>query len=56
MALNADILVCTESAKFCFPEVNLGLSMGSGGSVCLARAVGKSKAMEMLLTGEPITA
>ena len=52
----ADILVCTENAKLGQPEINLGILPGSGGTVRLTQAVGKSKAMEMCLTGEPINA
>jgi len=55
VAMMADILVCTENAKLGQPEINLGILPGSGGCVRLTQAVGKSKAMEMCLTGEPIT-
>ena len=56
VAMMADILLCTESSKLGLPELNLGVMPGSGGTVRLTQAVGKSKAMEMLLTGEPINA
>ena len=56
VAMMADILICTENAKLGQPEINLGILPGSGGTVRLTQAVGKSKAMEMCLTGEPITA
>ena len=56
VAMMADILVCTENAKLGQPEINLGILPGSGGTVRLTQAVGKSKAMEMCLTGEPINA
>ena len=56
VAMMADILVCTENAKLGQPEINLGILPGGGGTVRLTQAVGKSKAMEMCLTGEPITA
>ena len=56
VAMMADILVCTENAKLGQPEINLGILPGSGGTVRLTQAVGKSKAMEMCLTGEPISA
>ena len=56
VAMMADILVCTANAKLGQPEINLGILPGSGGTVRLTQAVGKSKAMEMCLTGEPIGA
>ena len=56
VAMMADILICSEQAKLGQPEINLGIIAGSGGTVRLTNAVGKSKAMEMLLTGEPIGA
>ena len=56
VAMMADILVCTADAKLGQPEINLGILPGSGGCVRLTQAVGKSKAMEMCLTGEPISA
>ena len=56
VAMMADILICSEHAKLGQPEINLGIIAGSGGTVRLTNAVGKSKAMEMLLTGEPIGA
>lgn len=56
LAMCADILVCTESSKLGLPEINLGVFAGSGGCVRLTQAVGKSKAMEMALTGQPISA
>ena len=54
VAMMADILLCTEKAQLGLPEVNLGLITGGGGVTRLRQAVGKSKASEMLLTGEPI--
>jgi enoyl-CoA hydratase len=47
----ADILLVAPNAQFGQPEVNLGTITGGGGSQRLARAVGKSRAMELTLTG-----
>jgi enoyl-CoA hydratase/carnithine racemase len=56
VAMMADILIASENAKLGQPEINLGILPGSGGTVRLTTAVGKSKAMEMCLTGDAISA
>jgi enoyl-CoA hydratase/carnithine racemase len=56
VALCCDILIASEDAKMNLPEVSLGIIPGTGGSLRLARFVGKGKAMEMILTSEWIEA
>lgn len=56
IALGCDFRICTDRASFAQPEINLGIITGGGASQRLPRIVGKAKAMEMILTGKPISA
>lgn len=56
MAMACTVRVASENAKLGQPEVKLGIIAGYGGSQRLPRLVGKGIALEMLLTGEPISA
>lgn len=56
LALACDIVIAGESTKFGLPEVKLGAIPGAGGTQHLIRAIGKSKAMVMLLAGDFIDA
>lgn len=56
MALSCDMVIASENAIFGQPEVTLGVTPGFGGTQRLQRAVGRTKAKELILTGESISA
>ena len=56
LALSCDLLIAASDVQFSFPEVNLGVMPGAGGTQRLTKLVGKTKALEWILTSDKINA
>jgi enoyl-CoA hydratase len=56
LAMTCDLIVASETAQFAQPEIKLGIMPGAGGTQRLVKALGPYRAMELILTGDPLNA